>query len=291
MTGAFVAIDWGTTNRRAYLVDAIGGVLDRIDRGDGVATLGAAAYPAAVAAIHARWGDLPVLAAGMVGSTRGWRETPYVPAPAGLSDIAAALVPIGDGGVRIVPGLALDRSGCPDVMRGEEVQVLGAVAAGLAPADALLLQPGTHAKWVTVTGRRIVGWRTRMTGELFALLRTHSILAEMMTAPAVPGPAFRDGLDRRGADLLAALFEVRAAVLLGRRPQADGAAFASGLLIGAEIAAAFADTGPRDVHLLSEGPLGTLYAAGIDALGGRVHAVDSHAAFVAGIHRLWELSR
>ncbi len=289
MTGDGIAIDWGTTNCRAYRIDAAGLVTDRIDQGAGVAAMARADYPAAIAAIRARLGDLPVLAAGMVGSTRGWMEAPYVPAPAGLAEIAAGLLPVADG-VRLVPGLAQDGAGHPDVMRGEEVQVLGAVAGGQMPPDALVVQPGTHAKWVTVTAGRIAGWRTRMTGELFALLRDASILTEMMAAPAAPGAAFAEGVERRGVDLLGALFEVRASVLLGRRDAADGASFASGLLIGAEIAAAFAEGGPRDIYLLSEGTLGLLYAAGIAAAGGRAHRIDSHAAFVAGIHHLRELA-
>lgn len=289
MTGAVIAVDWGTTNRRAYRIAADGIVEDRADGGDGVATMRAGDYPAVIAGLRDRFGALPVLAAGMVGSTRGWREAPYVPAPAGLAEIAAALLPVADG-VWIVPGVA-QHAGSPDVMRGEEVQVLGAMAAGLVPADALVVQPGTHAKWVAVAGGRIAGWRTRMTGELFALLRDHSILSEMMTAPAAPGPAFAEGIARGGGDLLGALFEVRASVLLGQRRAADGAAFASGLLIGAEIAAAFAGSGPRGVHLLSEGPLATLYAAGLAAAGAHTHLVDSPAAFVAGIHHLRELAR
>ncbi|MEH3106866.1 MAG: 2-dehydro-3-deoxygalactonokinase [Sphingomonas fennica] len=289
MTGAVIAIDWGTTNRRAYRLSADGRVEDRVESRDGVAAMRRGDYPVVIAGTRARFGDLPVLAAGMVGSTRGWREAPYVPAPAGLAEIAAALLPVADG-VRLVPGMA-QHAGSPDVMRGEEVQVLGAVAAGLVPADALVIQPGTHAKWVTVAGGRIAGWRTRMTGELFALLRDRSILAEMMAAPAAPGPAFAEGIGRGGEDLLGALFEVRASVLLGRRDAADGAAFASGLLIGAEIAAAFANGGPRDVYLLSEGALATLYAAGIAAAGGRAYPIDSTAAFVAGIHHLRELAR
>ncbi|KAB7644881.1 2-dehydro-3-deoxygalactonokinase [Polymorphobacter fuscus] len=289
MTGkGFLAIDWGTTNRRVYHVLDDGRVVDRLDDAEGVAALSPEAYPAAIAALRARFGALPVLAAGMVGSTRGWREAPYVAAPAGLETIAAGLLAVGDG-VAIVPGVCQADGDRPDVMRGEEVQLLGAVAAGLVPADAVLVQPGTHSKWVTMAGGRIAGWRTRMTGELFALLRDRSVLAEMMQGPVAPGPAFCEGVDRRGEDLTAALFEVRAGVLLGRRAAADGAAFASGLLIGAEIAAA-GDAG-APVHLLSEGPLAALYTAAIVRLGGTAEHIDSHRAFVAGIHRLWELSR
>ena len=282
---AFIAIDWGTTNRRAYLVGADGTVLDRAGDGPGVSAMAAEDYAPAIAAMRARLGDLPVLAAGMVGSTRGWREAPYVDAPAGLSDLSARLLDLG-GRVHIVPGVAVTAGGRADVMRGEEVQLLGAVASGLAPADATLLQPGTHAKWVAMEGGRIAGFHTRMTGELYALLRDHSVLRDMMQVPAAPGPAFLDAVAVRGQDLLAELFGVRPAVLLGRLPPDDGAARISGLLIGAEIAAA----GPAAarVHLLSEGPLADLYEKALTSLGHMVSRVDSHAAFVAGMSRIWE---
>lgn len=287
-TDGFLAIDWGTTNRRVYRIAADGTLLDHFSDGLGVATLAAEAYPQVIADLRHRFGAVEILAAGMIGSTRGWREAAYVPAPAGLETIAANLLEAGNG-VAIVPGVCQSGTQRPDVMRGEEVQLLGAAVAGLVPADALLVQPGTHSKWVTMAAGRIAGWQTWMTGELFALLRDNSVLAEMMHGPVVPGPAFLAGVDRRGQDLTAALFGVRAGVLLGERPAEDGAAFASGLLIGAEVVAASHLQQP--VYLLSEGPLAQLYTTAIERVGGTVTLVDSQRAFLAGIHRLWELSR
>ncbi len=174
-------------------------------------------------------------------------------------------------------------------MRGEEVQVLGAVAAGLAPADALFAQPGTHNKWVRVTGGRITDFATTMTGELFALVKGHGILAGMLDGPVADGPAFRDGLSRgAGAcDLTAALFGVRASVLLGRIAADDAASYASGLLIGSDIGAV-PDMAGQTVHLLSSGLLADLYTIGIEARGGTVVALDSHAGFLAGLHAIRE---
>lgn len=289
--GTVIAIDWGSSNRRGYLLAADGTVLDEFADDRGALTLAPDAYPADLAAVRARFGPLPVLAAGMVGSTRGWHEAAYVDAPADLAALAAARLVVADAEAAIVPGVALQTGVRPDVMRGEEVQVLGAIAAGLAPADALFCQPGTHNKWIVTRDGRITDFATAMTGELFALVRSHGVLAGMLDGPVADGDAFRAGLDRgAGAtDLPVALFEVRAAVLLGTLPAADAAAFASGILIGADVGAR-ADLSGRAVHLLASGPLAALYAAAIAARGGRPVAVDSHAAFVAGIHRIWELS-
>ncbi|RDE07236.1 2-dehydro-3-deoxygalactonokinase [Sphingomonas aracearum] len=289
MSPAFVAIDWGTTNRRAYLMAADGAVLTTVRDGSGVLALSAGDYPGEIATLRATLGDLPMIAAGMVGSNRGWREAPYVAAPADLATLAERLVRV--EGVAIVPGVSLLQGTRADVMRGEEVQVLGAVAAGLAPADALFCQPGTHNKWVTVTGGRITDFATAMTGELFALLRGHGILAGMLDGEVADGPAFRDGVARGlGArDLPVALFEVRAAVLLGTLKPEAAASFASGLLIGADVGSQ--DLRGRNVHLLASGALADLYAVAIAAAGAHSSSVDSHAAFAAGIHRLWELTR
>ncbi|MDP1028020.1 2-dehydro-3-deoxygalactonokinase [Sphingomonas sp. KR1UV-12] len=289
--GAYLALDWGTTNRRAYLMADDGAMLDTMRDDRGVLAVGREEYPAELEALRARYGDLPVIAAGMVGSTRGWHEAPYVAAPVDAAGLAAAALVLDDQRFTIVPGVSLLTDTRADVMRGEEVQVLGAVAAGLAPADALFCQPGTHNKWVRTEAGRITGFATAMTGELFALLRDHGILAGMLGGSVADGPAFRDGLARGAgaADLTVALFEVRAGVLLGRRAAEDAAAYASGILIGADVGSQGAGGAIGTVHLLADGNLADLYAAAIAALGGTAVRVDSHAAFLAGIHHLREL--
>lgn len=285
--GRWLAIDWGTTNRRVYLMDAAGAVLATARDGRGVMALNRDDFPGEVAALRARHGALPILSAGMLGSTRGWRDAPYLPAPIGVDGLAAGIVRIEEADVGIVPGVAAP-DGRADVMRGEEVQVLGAVAAGLAPADALFCQPGTHNKWIRVAGGRIVDLATALTGELFALLRDHSILSEMMRGAVADGPAFREGVRRagEGAPLLTALFGVRAGVLLGRRAREDAASYASGLLIGADVAAQ--RIAGATVQLLADPTLGALYAAAIGEQGGSSVMIDSHAAFAAGIHAVRE---
>ncbi|WP_137897400.1 2-dehydro-3-deoxygalactonokinase [Sphingomonas sp. 2SG] len=284
--GAIIAVDWGTTNRRAYRIAADGSIGDHLRDDRGVLAMAAADYPPALAALRERLGDLPVIAAGMIGSTRGWHEAPYVPAPADLPALAAAALRIEAAGLTIVPGVSLLTDTRADVMRGEELQVLGAIAAGLAPADAVFCQPGTHNKWIVTEAARIVDVATVMTGELFALLKGHGILAGMLDGVVADGPAFRDGVARgAGAcDLGTALFEVRASVLLGRRAADEAAAYASGVLIGSDVGARAIDG--RTVHLLAEGALADLYKVAIEARGGVTVAVDATAAFLGGVHHL-----
>ena len=275
----FLAIDWGTTNRRIYRIED--GAVAATER-DALGVTAVSDFAGELVAVRGRFGDLPVLMAGMVGSTIGWRETPYAAAPAGLAELGDKLLRI-DERTAIVPGVAFRDGTRGDVMRGEEVQLLGAVAAGMAPADAMLVQPGTHCKWVEMAGGRIARFTTAMTGELFALLRMHGILAAQLGAEVTPGDAFLDGV-REGAkrDLAASLFGIRAAKLLGLRDDADAASFASGLIIGADVAARAFDT----AYVLADPALGALYAAAIEANGRTATILDSHAAFVAGITRI-----
>ena len=280
---SFLAVDWGTTNRRVFRFD--GGEITQTERDErGAASVDD--FAAEVAAIRDRFGDLPMLLAGMVGSTIGWRAVPYVAAPVGIDELAVALDRIDDR-TAIVPGVSCRT----DVMRGEDVQLLGAVAGGMVPADALLAQPGTHCKWAAMTGGRIAGFTTAMTGELFALLRNHSLLAGSLGFDVVDGAAFREGL-AEGArrDLAASLFGIRAASVLGERADADAASFASGVLIGSDVAARLAETSFGRVHILADPTLGGLYAAAILAAGREPVIVDSHTAFATGILAIRERS-
>lgn len=286
MNAEFIAVDWGTTNRRCYLVDEAGAVVkaERDDRG--VLAIELDDFAQEAAAIQRRLGQRPMLMAGMVGSDRGWMAVPYVSCPATIGDLARATVWIARGEIAIVPGVSDTADGRADVMRGEEVQLLGAVAAGMVPPDALLCQPGTHCKWARMEAGRLAGFTTTMTGELFALLTRHSLLAPQLREPVVADADFLAGVEQaRQGDLLAALFGVRAAAALGAGV-ARGASFVSGLLIGADVAARPRIAG-RDVHVLAEPSLGALYGTAIDACGGRAISVDSRAAFVAGMAAIW----
>lgn len=279
----FLAIDWGTTNRRVYRIED--GAVMATER-DALGVTAVSDFAGELAAIRARFGDLPVLMAGMVGSTIGWREAAYIAAPAGIEDLGANLLRI-DARTAIVPGVSFVDGKRGDVMRGEEVQLLGAVAGGLAPADAMLVQPGTHCKWVEMAGGRIARFTTAMTGELFGLVRSHGILAAQLGAEVILGDAFLEGA-REGTkrDLTASLFGIRAAKLLGLRDDADAASFASGLIIGADVAARVAEHSFDTAYILADPMLGGLYAAAVEANGRAATIVDSRAAFVTGITRL-----
>ncbi|RIV82322.1 2-dehydro-3-deoxygalactonokinase [Aurantiacibacter xanthus] len=287
MRGDYIAIDWGTTNRRIYVIGGDGSL--RHTRRDhcGALRMARSDYPAEIGAIRADYGDLPVIASGMVGSSRGWVDVPYCPAPASIADLAAAAHACGDR-VFIVPGISVhDQRGC-DVMRGEEVQVFGALISGAVSSGALFCQPGTHSKWIATDDIRICALSTAMTGELFALLKSGSVLAEMLQGAVTNGPAFAEGVARgMGAtDLPSALFQARAAALLGARAAQDTASYVSGLLIGSDVGAR--DLAGRVVTLLADGDLAILYRAAIEIAGGTVEVIDSNAAFTAGIQAIYE---
>ena len=278
----FIAVDWGTTNRRAWRIEG-GAARQEFEDGRGVLSVDKADFPPAVAEIRERLGDHPMLMAGMIGSNRGWMEAHYAPCPAGLGDVASALAWPEPGRTAIIPGLSSAEP--PDVMRGEEVQILGAVDAGLVPGDALICHPGTHNKWVTLSGGRVERFRTVMTGEMFSLLKSHSILADLLTDEMTADEAFREGVARglEGPALTAELFAVRAGVLLGKRRREDATDFTSGLLIGADIAASLADGGDSEIFVMGRPELTKLYAAALAVAGRPAIEVVGETAFLAGI--------
>jgi len=252
-TAQLIALDWGSSSLRAYLMDGAGQVLQERSSDAGASRLsgGAAAFDAALMALAGDWlrahPGVPVFACGMVGSAHGWLTAPYAETPVSLNALHHHTVSVrcADGTrVRIVPGVLHRPTGAaPDVMRGEETQVAGVLAADPALADyACIVLPGTHSKWVTVEGGRIEAFSTRMTGELFAVLREHSVLGRLMgAATAFDGEAFDRGLRsaraHTGCDLAGQLFSVRSLALTGELAPSAGADYLSGLLIGNEVAA------------------------------------------------------
>jgi 2-dehydro-3-deoxygalactonokinase len=289
-TDGFIAVDWGTTNRRAYRIDRDGRCVEEIEDSNGVLAIEPGGFPAAAAAIRGRLGDLPLLLAGMVGSTRGWVEAPYAPCPAGIGELAERLCWAEPGRTAIVPGLSTHSPGHWDVMRGEEIQLFGAVASELIPPTALVCHPGTHNKWIAVAGGRITDFRTVMTGEMFNLLRSHGILTEFLAGDVQAGEAFREGV-RRGLDgpvLTAELFSVRARSLLGSLAREDAPAYISGLLIGLDIKVGLELAGGTDFIIMGRPDLAALYEAAAAEAGRSCELVDGADAFVAGA---WALGR
>ena len=242
----FVALDWGTSSLRVARI-ADGRVVEQHQSGDGILHVPFGGFPAAFEAAVAGWRLAPgtlCLASGMVGSRQGWIEAPYCPAPADFRALAAriAWVPDAPGGLRvgIVPGLSTDMHDVPDVMRGEEVQVFGAMQL-LGVHDGVFVLPGTHSKWAWVEQGRVRDFATYMTGEVYGLLRRHSILGR--TLPPEDGPldeaAFLRGVvEARGAgSLLHGAFSARTLALFARLPDAALPSYLSGLVIGEELRA------------------------------------------------------
>ena len=252
---ALVALDWGTTSLRAYLFDAAGHVLDTRESTAGIMNLPRpaaeggfdAAFESACGAWLERAPNVPVIAAGMVGSAQGWLEAPYVDAPASADALVAGIVRVQAArGVtlHIVPGV-LERGELPNVMRGEETQIFGALgdspAGGNDGQHELIGLPGTHAKWVVVRGSRIERFHTFMTGEVFAALREHTILGRTMVTPdRMDTEAFLRGVNnarlKGQAGVLATIFSARTLGLTGQLAGQQQPDYLSGLLIGHELA-------------------------------------------------------
>ncbi len=283
---SFVAVDWGTTNRRIYLIE--NDLVVSTERDDrGISAIAGDAFDAEIDGLAARFPGQSILLAGMVGSNRGWVDAGYVATPARIADLAANVVRPRPG-IAVVPGVSTLAGGRADVMRGEEVQLLGAVEAGMVPPDALLCQPGTHCKWAWLEAAALTRFVSSMTGELFRLLKDGALIGRDMAGTVDADAAFAAGVaESARGDLLASLFGARPAVLLGVRSAAETASFVSGLIIGTDVHARVArgDT----VYLLADASLGALYASAIEIAGGRAELIDSHAAFVAGIIRIQEL--
>jgi 2-dehydro-3-deoxygalactonokinase len=283
----FIAVDWGTTNRRAYLIDSGGKQAGEFEDGKGILSVPEGGFPAAIAEIREKLGDKPLLLAGMVGSNRGWKDAPYVPCPAGIDGLARKLVWAGEREA-IVPGVSYVGDDRADVMRGEEVQVLGAVAAGLVDSNALVCHPGTHNKWTVLHKAAIHSFRTVMTGELFSLLKEHSILADLLKGPVEDNDVFK-GAARHAIfneSLPAELFSIRASVLLGEMKKEDAASYASGLLIGTDVRIGLAVPTGAQVVVMGRPELTRLYSAALAEAKREAVELDGEQCFLAGIHEI-----
>jgi 2-dehydro-3-deoxygalactonokinase len=298
-----VGLDWGTTSLRAHAFSPAGDVIDHRERPWGIRQLPGGGFAGALAAIAGDWlggpGSPPLIACGMVGSREGWREVPYVECPADQAALARGLVAVDTplGPLHLVPGLRLagDR---PDVMRGEETQLAGAVAVAAAPAEAVFILPGTHAKWVSVEQGRVTRFTTHLTGELYALIRDHSLLGGparglAAAASAAAGDAFDRGVaiarESGPAGLSGRLFTVRSLFLTGGLAAADTLDYLSGLLVGEEIRSGLADRGDvsTSVRLVGDAALCRRYARGLAAFGMSDVAILGDTA-AAG---LWQVAR
>jgi 2-dehydro-3-deoxygalactonokinase len=283
----FIAVDWGTTNRRAWGVSADGEARDLLEDSMGVLKVAPGGYTGEIDRLRALWPGRPLLLGGMVGSNRGWVEAPYVPAPADLDALVSALKRPG-GDVAIVPGVSWRDGNDADVMRGEEVQLLGAVAAGMVPAEGPACHPGTHCKWARMDKGAIGPFRTVMTGELFAMLSRHGILQDRLSGEVTVNDDFRRGAEHglQHGDLTAELFSIRARYLLGM--EEDSASYASGLLIGTDVRIGLEFVGPGPVALIGRPDLTALYAEALRLAGRESSELDGERAFVLGARAVVE---
>ena len=296
-----LALDWGSSTLRAAWLDEHGQAIEERSFARGVLTVPPGKFPEVFANCVGDWMQRPdalCLMSGMVGSQQGWQQTAYCACPAGFDDIAAKLSWIEPGRIAIVPGLCCDHAGLadsedlatiPDVMRGEETQILGALQRSDIQ-DGLLVLPGTHSKWAHVQGGKIQHFSTFMTGEFYALLRQHSILSRTLPAvdDAIDWSAFDQGLAlaNRSTSLLQSAFSVRVLSLFDRLPAASRSSYLSGLVIGEELRAQVLSSS-SNVVLVGADALTQRYERALSTRGVSVKRVGAEATWLG----LWALAQ
>ncbi len=282
----WIAVDWGTSNLRCWAMDANGQVLAEAVSDKGMAALAPAEFEGVLLSVIEDWlGDAPiaVVACGMVGSRQGWAEAPYAVIPC-LPHGMPVAAKVQDERINVHILSGLKQLTPPNVMRGEETQIAGFIA-GDPEFSGNLCLPGTHSKWVGVSRERgVTGFETYMTGELFALLSKHSVLRHSIGASA------GDGFDEAVAEAMKApesvvtrLFEIRAGDLLNAVPSADARARLSGLLIGAELAAARHRWHVGTVGLIGAPDLTDLYARALATQGVEARITDGTSCTLSGL--------
>lgn len=282
----WIAVDWGTSNLRAFAMQGAT-VLARAQSDDGMAVLTRDGFEPALRRLIGDWlvqGEVPVVACGMVGSRQGWVEAPYRSVPCTPLAEGLTLAPA-QGGLKayVVSGLA--QHAPADVMRGEETQIAGFLA--LNPGwDGVLCLPGTHTKWALLSAGEVVSFQTFMTGEMFALLSTASVLRHSVAGEGWDAAAFDAAVSdaiSRPERLAARLFSLRAGDLLDQRPAEATRAALSGYLIGAELAAARAYWLGQQVAILGTGTQARAYQSALSSQGLPAMLVDTERATLAGL--------
>lgn len=291
---AYVAVDWGTSSFRLWLIGEDDSVLGERRSGEGMTSAAQAGF-AKVLQSHltalSAPDNLPVIVCGMAGARQGWVEAGYIDTPTSLAAILAGAVSVPGQArdVRILPGLAQRAKDVPDVMRGEETQLLGAIPAD-AKGEQIVCMPGTHSKWVRVVNGQVTGFSTFMTGELFDVITKHSILSHAVTAAAelpADGATFETAIKaafEKPALATNLLFTARAGQLLHGLTAAGAQALISGTLIGAEIAGALSSSGQgAAITLVASGRLQALYEEAFRTLSLTYTTVDADAAVRRGL--------
>lgn len=242
---SLIGIDWGTTSFRAWTIDYKGRILDRLENKSGILSLSNRNFEVVFEECLGSWLEnysrIPIVLSGMITSRNGWNETPYLSLPADTSKIAGALVPFRtkrDRLIHFVTGIARNiDDGIPDVMRGEETELIGAIADSKS-SDGLYVLPGTHSKWVFVEQGAITRFHTFMTGELFALLSQYSIIQSLIEIGPFCKSSFIKGVAEVRHDqnsILSTIFSARTLAIFNRLHRCEISDYLSGLLIGTEI--------------------------------------------------------
>lgn len=289
----WVAVDWGTSNLRAWGIDAAGEIQFSRSSPDGMSRLSREQYPSVLTGLLTEVHEpVDVLICGMAGARQGWLEAPYLDAPADLRTLSRGAVtpdmPGDQFAPTILPGVCQRDVGAEDVMRGEETQLLG-LSALIPGFSGLVIMPGTHSKWAMLEGTTLSRFSSAMTGEVFELLRVHSVLRHSFNGE-LEGEERDIGFDAglaQGLDkperLTATLFKVRAGALLSGRSPAWCAGFLSGLLIGAEIGGQRDWIGTAEIPLIGSVGLCSLYQGALEKLGAKSRIVDATDATLAGL--------
>ncbi|ANF56290.1 2-dehydro-3-deoxygalactonokinase [Halotalea alkalilenta] len=299
MSGHLIVVDWGTSNFRAFLVDSeTGTLLDERTAATGIRALSTEEFPHYCARALQGWreghGRTPVYLAGMVGSKRGWAESPQPSLPLDLAALASQVIPapgLDDGW--LLPGVKIvdpDGSGLVDVMRGEEIQIFGALALAATPDGGDCCAPGSHSKWARVEDGKLTRFLTAMTGELYHAVRFHTLPGEPAREESeFDEPAFRLGLERAGGDggVLHALFEARSRHLYAGLGAEQVASFISGALIGEEVRAMH-DALPEveRLNLIGAPALLAPYAIALEHHGIQASSWSARDATLAGVRAL-----
>ena len=283
-----VAIDWGTSSLRGARFDALGQQRDARQFPLGILNVAAGGFETALEQCFGDWlsgGEALCLLSGMVGSRQGWQEAPYCPCPAGFAELGRHLLWLQPGRMAIVPGLSVGHDdglafAQHDVMRGEEIQIFGALSlAGV--QDATVVLPGTHSKWARVQQGRVMAFRSFMTGEVYALLSQHSILARTLVADAPwHEDSFRQAvlLAQRTPSVLSSIFATRTLALFETLPAGQHASFLSGLLIGEELRAMHGHS-TTPLLLVGSTTLTPRYQCALHALGLQARCLGDEATW------------
>ena len=288
---SYIAVDWGSTHLRAWHIEN-GQCVNTLHLPLGVTQLAAGEAPTVLARHIAPWRKeqkLPVVMAGMIGSDAGWLPVAYLPCPVSLHDVGERLTEVAEN-VWIVPGLKLEHEDEFNVMRGEETQLLGAMAS--APSR-FYVMPGTHSKWVSVEAGKVARFDTAMTGELHHLLMNHSLIGKGLPEQTRDESTFQAWLEKglNSPTLVSQLFTARAARVLGALPKTSVAEALSGLLIGAEVAAFEQQYQPQQVTLVAGETLSSRYVKAFALLNIAVTECSGDEAFLQGVGRIIDARR